>query len=197
MDFDFDRLEKIIEQLAAERQEVKDMFKETDMMFKETDKKFQDMSAEILASNRKADKVLGQFTTMWGKLVESLVNGDLINLLKSKGIDVHSTSERVKGNHEGQNYEFDIIAKNGVEIVIVEVKTTLTVTDVKEFIEKLANARIWLKEYNDYKIYGAVAYLTVEGGSDIFAEKKGLFVIRATGSSASIVNNLDFLPKTY
>ena len=43
-------------------------------------------------------------------------------------------------------------------------------------------------------IYGAIAYL--ESGEDVarHAERQGLFLIRATGSSASIVNAPDFRP---
>ena len=44
-----------------------------------------------------------------------------------------------------------------------------------------------MPEYGDKRAYGAVAYLKADEGSAVYAEK-GLFVIRATGSSASITN---------
>ncbi len=126
-----------------------------------------------------------------------MVHGDLVNLLNKKGINVHDTSERRKGNHLGENYEFDIIAHNGTEIVIVEVKTTLWTNDVKKFLSKLSKVKIWLEEYKSFSIYGAVAYLKADENSYSMAANNGLYVIRATGNSSRITNSDDFVPKTF
>ncbi len=158
-------------------------FLETDKKFKETDKKIKELSA--------------LFTSQWGKLVESLVEGDLVKLLNERGIKVERTVQRVKGNRNGENFEYDIIALNGEEIVIVEVKTTLRPDDIKTFHEKLWKAKQYLPEYKERKIYGAVAYISVEGSADSMAEKAGMFVIKATGSSSSLVNGDDFIPKAF
>ena len=183
----FKETEKILNQKYSE---IWDMFKDTDTKFKDTDAKFKETDKKINEAN-------ALFTSQWGKLIESLVKGDLVNILKNRGIDVHDTSERRKGNHEGENYEFDIIAHNGTEIVIVEVKTTLRVNDVKSFLSKLSKAKLWLAEYKNFKIYGAVAYLKAEEASDIMAINNGLFSIRATGNSAAITNSVDFVPITF
>jgi hypothetical protein len=47
------------------------------------------------------------------------------------------------------------------------------------------------------KIYGAVAFLTANAGSDVMAEKQGLFVIRAAGGSSKIINKEDFVPVVF
>ena len=156
------------------------MFQETDRMFQETDKKL--------------NKLESLFTSQWGKLVELLVEGDLIRMLNGKGIKVESTLQRIKGNRDGQNFEFDIIAENLKEIVIVEVKTTLRQRDVTEFLEKLRKSKRYLPKYKGMDIYGAMAFITADGHSDRMAENMGLFVIRATGSSAAIVNKDGFKP---
>jgi len=158
-------------------------FKETDMQFKETDRKI-----------RELDRL---FTSQWGKLVESLVEGDLIKLLKERDIQVESIVLRRKGNKNGQNYEFGLIAINGTEMVIVEVKTTLRPDDIDEFNKKLWNAKTYMPEYHDKIIYGAVAFITADGSSDRMAQNKGFFVIKATGSSSSIVNEPGFIPKPF
>jgi len=54
-----------------------------------------------------------------------------------------------------------------------------------------------LPEYKDFRIMGSVAYLLAEENSNVMAEKRGFFVIRATGDSAALVNKPDFLPKVY
>lgn len=173
----------ILAEIAQGQKELQAARKETEAQFKETDKRIK--------------AAFALFEGQWGKLIESLVEGDLINLLRQRGIDVHETSQRRKGNHDGRNFEFDIIAHNGEEIVVVEVKTTLRVKHVKEFVQKLRHVRKWLKEYKNFKVYGAIAFLRAEENSDTYAENEQLFVIKATGKSASIVNAGDFVPKAF
>ncbi len=129
--------------------------------------------------------------------MESLVEGDLIPLLNARGIQVHQTTRRVDGCRNGINFEFDILAINGDTVVIVEVKTTLRPDDVKDFVEDLAQARVFMPQFADKRILGAVAYLQEDGKAAVMAAKRGLFVIRATGSSASITNPPDFEPKAF
>ena len=160
----------------------------------EYDKKAAQEYAEIRALQRKSE---GMFISKWGKLVEALVNNQLVPLLRARGIMVGDTTQRRSGCHEGVSYEFDIIAINGDTIVIVEVKTTLVPADVKDFVEKLKHVRVWLPEYANKNIFGAVAYLHCDSNADRVAEKSGLFTILATGSSAKILNPMDFLPRNY
>jgi Holliday junction resolvase len=182
-------------------QQVWLLLKETDRIltekFQETDKKFQETEKLFKETDKKIRKLDQLFTSQWGKLVESLVEGDLIRLLNTKGIKVRRTSQRVKGNHEGKNFEYDIIAYNGEEIVIVEVKTTLRPDDVNDFHEKIWKSKVYLPEYANKIVYGAIAFITADGSSDCMAEKQGFFVIRATGSSSSIINQEDFKPKAF
>jgi Holliday junction resolvase-like predicted endonuclease len=151
--------------------------------FKENDKKL------------KEQKYL--FTSEWGNLVESLVEGDIVTLLNQKGINVIDIIEGRKGRRDGINFEFDIITINNTEMVIVEVKTTLTPEDIRLFLKKLAQAKDWMPEYADKIVYGAVAFISEDTGSSAMAEKNGLFVIKATGDSASIVNADNFVPKSW
>ena len=148
----------------------------------ETDRKFQE-------TDRKLNRLEQLFTSQWGKLMESLVEGDLIGLLTEWGIAIADTTTRLKGRcPDGGNYEFDIIAHNGDEIVVVEVKTTLKPQDVKDFIERLDQLKGWIPRYANNRIYGAMAWLTADAGAEQMVEKRGLFGIRATGDSASIQN---------
>lgn len=91
------------------------------------------------------------FTSQWGKLVESLVEGDIITILNQRGIQVTDTLKRRSGRRDGIDYEFDIIAINGSEIVIVEVKTKIRPEDIRNFLKKLKQAKNWMPEYSDKK----------------------------------------------
>jgi hypothetical protein len=173
------------------------MFQETDKQFKETDERFQETDKKFQETDKQIKELSALFTSQWGKLVESLVEGDLVKLLNERGILVERTIQRIKGNRDGENFEYDIIAVNGEKIVIVEVKTTLRVDDVKDFHEKLWKAKRYMPEYSDKQIFGGVAFIIAEGSSDRMAEKNGLFVIRATGNSSSIINDSNFIPKAF
>jgi len=189
------------EQVWQMFQETDKQFKETDKKFNETDKKFNEtdkmLSEKFKETDKKIKELSALFTSQWGKLVESLVEGDLIKLLNKKGIQVERTIQRVKGNKDGEDFEFDIVAVNGQQVVIVEVKTTLRPNDVNDFHEKLWKSKRYMPEYSDKNIYGGVAFIIAEGASDRMAEKLGFFVIRATGNSSSIVNGKGFKPKVF
>jgi hypothetical protein len=61
-------------------------FEKVRLMFKETDKKFQEtdrvLSEKFKETDKKLNKLERLFTSQWGKLVESLVEGDIVTLLK-------------------------------------------------------------------------------------------------------------------
>ena len=163
----------------------------------ETNEQIKKTNEQIKKTNEGLKKAKQLFETQWGKLMESLVEGELIKLLNEKGIDVDSSSSNMNGEYKGQNWEIDIVAVNGREVALVEVKTTLKVKDIEHFTKKLKSFTTWKPEYKRKTIYGAVAYLRSDEHSTKHAEKQGLFVIRATGNSASIINKKNFKPKAF
>ncbi len=153
--------------------------KETSQQMKETDKKI--------------NAIIGDFGNRWGKLGENLVKGSLVQRLKKRGIEV----ERVITNAKNDKTEFDIIAVNGKEVVVVEVKATLDPADVREFTEDIKNFKVWWPEFKDKTIYGAMAFLIkANRQANSLAEKQGFFVIEATGD-VIIQNKKDFKPKIF
>ncbi len=183
-------------------------FEKVWLMFQEADKKFQEYREQMLEASlettkkfRETDKTIKEAfdlcTGQWGRLVESLVEGDLPRVLQERGIMIKRTVERAR-SEDDRAYEFEIIAVNGDECVVVEVKTTLRPDDITHFLNKLKHFRTWMPEYaNKKRVLGAVAYLRVDSNSDKMAEKNGLFTIRATGKSAKIVITKDFQPKQF
>ena len=160
-------------------------------------REWEKLRAETRETDRRLKKAEDMFTSQWGRLMESLVKGDLVPLLQQRGIAVEMTTQRVAASRNGEHFEVDILAANGTEAVAVEVKTTLRPRDVKRFEEKLARFREWLPAYSGHRLYGAVAYLEADESVVRHAERRGLFVIRATGSSASIVNDPGFEPRLF
>lgn len=183
-------LKMLLAELIASQKDTEARFKETEARFKETADRFKD-------TDKRINKAFELFESQWGKLIEALVEGDLVRVLNERGIAVAETATRRKGRRGGHNYEFDIIAHDTTQIVVVEVKTTLRVKHVEHFLEKMSHAKEWMAEYKNYEVLGAVAFLLAEEAADTLAEKKGLFVIRAAGDSAAIVNADDFKPRYF
>ena len=195
------KLSSQFEDTDRQQKETARQMEETDRRQKETARQIEETDQQMKQTDRRIDKRMkkleGLFTGQWGKLMESLVEGDLVALLQARGIRVRSTYSRVRGRRNGERYEFDILAGNGEEMVVVEVKTTLKADDVRRFLEKLDRFTEYEPVYRGKQVYGAVAYLRTEQNSVLYAERQGLFVIRATGNSASIVNEADFRPRVF
>ncbi len=189
-----DRRLKETERLQKETERLQ---RETALQMQETDRRMQETDRQMQETDRRLKKAEGLFTTQWGKLLESLVEGDLVPLLKDRGIDVNTTYQRRTGRRNGEHVEFDIVATNGADTVVVEVKTTLRPEDVREFLTKLSFFAEWFQDHRRDRILGAVAYLKSDESVTRHAERQGLFVIRATGSSASILNSPDFKPRAF
>ena len=182
------------EKINATLDRISEMQKKAALEMKEAREEEKQRKKEV---DKEMKELRGLFTSQWGKLMESLVEGDLIGLLTGCGIAVHSIHPRVYGRRNGTHYEFDIVAGNGDEVVVVEVKTTLKSEQVTEFLEKLQRFTVYEPLYRGKRIYGAVAYLKADSSVTLYAERQGLFVIRATGSSASIVNDEEFVPRVF
>ena len=197
-----DRQMKETDRMIKENaKETAEQMKETDRIIKEsaeeTDQKFKETAEQMKGTDRRLKALDKLYNGQWGKLMESLVEGDLVKMLKERGIDVRQTSRNLKNEGGERNWEFDLLAVNGDEVVVVEVKTMLKVKDVDHFLNKLGDFKELVSYHKDKKVYGAVAYLKADQSSNIYAEKQGLFVIRATGSSAKIVNDEGFKAKKF
>ncbi len=199
---------KGIKELAKAQKETDRQLKETSKAqqetakaHKETERLLKESKLETDRQFKKSDKRMAKldelFIGQWGKLMEALVKGDLVKLLQERNIEVQSISQESSGVWNDEPFEFDIIVVNGSEVVVTEVKTTLWLKDLTHFINKLKNFKQMLPLYKDKIIYGAVAYLKANQGSARKAEKEGLFVIQALGSSASIINAKHFKPKNF
>lgn len=186
------------------RQETDRLRQETDSLRQENDRSIQESRRRMQATDRQlreTDVRLRRldelFNGQWGKVMESLVEGDLVNLLNRRGVAVDHTITNARKNYGERRWEFDILAVNGEEVAVVEVKTTLKVADVDYFVERLQDFAELMPEFGDRRIYGAVAYLKADASVTVHAGRQGLYVIRATGSSASITNAEDFAPRTF
>ena len=210
-------LQKTQESLQETQKAMKESRKESEKSLQETQRamrKSQEKTEKTMRESRKEteeslqnlnkslDKANGNFNNKWGAFMEGLVKGDIVRLLNEWNIQVEKVMPRVKIRRKDNTIknEYDLIVVNGSEIVVIEVKTTLSVEKLNVFMDKMVRFKKNFPEYSDKNIYGGVAYIEADGESAKNAEKEGLFVIEAPGgptSVSTIVNGQGFKPKTF
>ncbi|NJN82565.1 MAG: DUF3782 domain-containing protein [Caldilineaceae bacterium] len=171
------------------------LFRETDARL---DRRFAETNAEIAKTNANLQKLEGLFGNQWGRLFEALVQPGVLNLFQKRNHDVRRLHQRSKAQVNGSTMEIDLILENGDEAIPVEVKTTLTVEVVDEFLEDLTEFTRFFPVYTDYRIYGAVAGLDVPQDVGRYAYRRGLFVLTISGNDlVQIMNNDEFQPRDF
>lgn len=210
----FAEITKMMQETSLQFKETNRQFKETDRQFKETDRKIKEadekfqrerekMSAELdrrfKETDKKINKVHGLFTSQWGKLVEAIVRPASLKLFRERGIDVSRVQENTVIERDGiKKAEYDAILTNGSEVVIIEVKTTLRKKDITYFTQKLHEVKSYFPEYENKKVYGAMACISSDREADLLAVKNGLFLIKSSGEGVvKISNSKDFKPKSF
>lgn len=181
---------RILAELAQAQKETERILKEQSL---ETEKPFQETDRQIA----RLSKEIGNLGGKWGRFVENMVAPACETLFFSRGIPVHQVSQRVKKKLDGRVLEIDILVTNENHVLVVEVKSSLGVENVKELMEELKEFKEFFPEYSRKQVYGAVAGMEIEEGADKYAYRQGLFVLTQSGENMVIVNGADFQPKTW
>ena len=78
--------------------------------------------------------------------------------------------------------------------MIIEAKTKLNKSDVDDFIKGLKRFREAFREYANLDLYACVAFVRTNDKTLAYAEKRGLFIIRATPPDVVLLNSEGFKP---
>jgi hypothetical protein len=176
--------EDIFRMFAETDRRLDKRFEETDRRFRETDKAIKELAT--------------LFTGQWGKLIEALVKPSALKLFQERGVNVTETYQRVESYRNGSQMEIDILLANDQEAVVIEVKTTLKVEDVRAFLDNLTRFTFFFPRYKGLNLYGGMAGIQIEEGADRFAYRHGLFVLASSGEGMVwILNNPEFKPKDF
>ena len=180
---------------------LKEQSQETDRLLREqsqeTDRLLREQSQETDRRIREVNKQIGDLGGKWGRFVENMVAPACETIFLKRGIPVHQVSQRVKKRLNGQTLEIDVLVTNENHVLVVEIKSSLGVNDVKELQSDLNKFRQFFPEYAQKQLYGAVASIEIEEGADRYAYRQGLFVLAQAGETVSILNNPDFQPKNW
>ena len=115
-----------------------------------------------------------------------------MRLFAQRNIAIEGTALRSKRHRDGREMEIDILGVNREYVVVVEVKTTLNVDDVKDHVKRLAQFKEFFPEYGERKVVGAVAGMRLEGEADKYAYRRGLYVLAQSGETVRMLNDEAF-----
>ncbi|MBF0139202.1 MAG: DUF3782 domain-containing protein [Magnetococcales bacterium] len=180
-------------------------FQETDRKFQETDRRLRESLEKTWAQLQETDRVvkdvsrqIGNLGGKWGQFVENMIAPACETLFAQRGIPVHEVHQRVKLKHDdGRHMEIDIMVVNNNAVVLVEVKSTLTVADVRQFKKTIASFKEFRPLYKDFRVMGAVAGIVIEEQADDYARNQGLFVIAQSGDNVVLANEDTFKPQVW
>lgn len=192
--------EKTNDKFEQSRLEYDRRSAEADRRAAEADRQTEELKrslANLEKAVERTTKGVDSLTTRWGRFVEELVEPGVIQLFRSRGIDVKETYSRARVKRQGIAMEIDILAVDETEVVLVECKSRLSKDDVDEFLEKLTLFKQAFPHYQNYHAYGAVAGIEIDEGVDRYAYKQGLFVIKPSGETVTIINNENFQPSIW
>ncbi|MBF0424891.1 MAG: DUF3782 domain-containing protein [Magnetococcales bacterium] len=122
---------------------------------------------------------IGNLGSRWGEFVEGLVAPACETIFADRGIPVHRVAPRVKiKSRDGtRRMEIDLFVDNTDNIVLVEVKSRLTVDDVRDHLQRVREFKEFFTKAGESQVMGAVAGIVIDDGADRFAMNEGLFVI--------------------
>ena len=137
---------------------------------------------------------LGGLGNSLGRLTEALLTAELWEKFSDLGIPVTRQSNRMKFR-DGKRVltEVDLLIENGEYMILVEVKTDMTIRQVDNHIKRIGIVRRYLDDHNDSrKIMGAVA-----GGAAVaddvmkYAQQEGLYVVVQSGDTIELADMPD------
>ncbi|MBF0179077.1 MAG: DUF3782 domain-containing protein [Magnetococcales bacterium] len=190
--------QEMVREDRERRTELDRRFQETDRqlhaMREETDRLMREVSKQMKETDRKLDRLGDRL----GEFVEGLVAPACKTLFAQWGIPVHQVSRRVEADLPGgRHIEIDLFVVNTDAVSLVEVKSKLTLDDVREHLARLSVFKEFFPRYADCRTYGAVAAMVIAENVSRFAISQGLFVIEQAGDTLRMANEADFKPRAW
>jgi len=171
--------------------------KETDRQQKQTERLFKANARQFKETDRRLNELAGMFGDQIGRLAEAIVEPACLRLFRERGIAVTHTMQRAESAVAGAEMEIDGLLANGTEVVAVEVKLSLGVRDVNRYLERLGLFRQAFPQFRNHVLYGAVAGLHSRPEVRRYAARKGLLVLRPSGSMMEMANAPNYRPKRF
>ncbi|MDR0597186.1 MAG: hypothetical protein LBG14_01605 [Treponema sp.] len=175
--------ERLLKEQSRETERLlKEQVRETDRQMKETDRKISKLGSRI------------------GDLVEELIVPNIVEKFNKLGYVFGKVAPRVRYQDARGEYvaEVDLLLENGDLVLVGEVKTQLTIADVREHLKRMEKLRRYADEHGDRrKLLGAVAGAIASKEVKAFAVKSGFFVLEQSGDTIRISVPEGFKPREW
>jgi hypothetical protein len=171
-------------------EEIKAIFFRTDKALEELARAQKDLVRTQTESEKRLNKKFEKLGDRLGELIEAMVEGGIIRLFQKQGYKFTCCSRHVTFRNEELHVagEVDLFLENGEYALLVEVKTNLSVNDVKNHVRRLRKYRIYADARGDKR-----QFLAAAGGGVVrenvreFALKQGMYVIQQSGENVELI----------
>ncbi|MDR2659511.1 MAG: hypothetical protein LBC27_05930 [Spirochaetaceae bacterium] len=187
-------------QMQETDRQIKEMTKETDRQMRETDRQIKEMTKETDRQMRETDRKIGKLGDRLGDLVEHIIAPNLLEKFNKLGFSFGKIGSNVCYKRPNGEFiaEVDILLENGDTVLAVEVKSKLSVSDVREHTERMKKLRAYADEHGDARCFiGAAAGAIIPEGVKPFAYKSGFYVIEQSGDTIKIEAPQGFVPRKW
>ena len=136
------------------------------------------------------DKKISELGDRVGQLVESMVEGGVLRLFQDLGYEFEVCSRRVEFENKTLNIygQIDLFLENGEFALLVEVKTNLSIDDVRDHGERLKKFRALANFRKDKRRFiAAVGGGVVQKNVREFALKQGMYVVQQSGENVEVI----------
>lgn len=146
---------------------------------------------------RRLTRRMESFSDRLGDFAVGMVLPAAETIFQDRGIPVDGVSREVRKTRNGRQMEIDILVENDRHVVAIEVKSRLKTKHVADHLDRLAAFKDFFTQYQDYKLYGALAAMVVDEEAARHAYRQGLFVLGQSGETVSILNDRSFAPRVW
>jgi len=169
-------MEKIDKKFAQEREEAA--------------REWEKRNAELNRQMKETDKKISALGSRIGEIIECMVEGGIVDKFQALDYEIMQCGRNVKFWHPKTadiRGEIDLFLENGDTAILVEVKTTLEIADVRQHMERLEKFRLCADAKGDKRRFvGAVAGAVVEEKVKKFIYENGMYVIVQSGEAFEI-----------
>lgn len=195
---------QLFRETAIQQKEIATRQQESDRQFqeykREAERRSQEIDKRFQETDKKIDRIatqLGDIGNRVGEFVEEQVMPSALKLLQERGIAVHEMHRRVNAKRSGKSTEIDLLLVNDTEIVVVEVKSCLSIEHVDKHLQRLDKFKFLFPHYAQLRVYGAVAGMVVLNESKDYALNQGLFVFIPAANIMQLANDATFVPRAW
>lgn len=143
----------------------------------------------------KLSKNIGAIGNRLGDFVQDMVEPAVVNLFRSRGLDVHEVVVGYQVNRDNEAFEVDLLVINDGDAIAVECKSRPNRDDVDEHLQRLAKVRRHAALVRDKRLLGAMAGMKFDEDTARYAASCGLYVLRQNGDIVQLANTPDFEPR--